>query len=252
MISRILVALYGLASYIAFLCTFVYAMGFVGNWPILPRTIDGAVEGPLASALLVDVGLLLLFAMQHSVMARRGFKDLLTRVIPPAAERSTYVLFSSAALATLFACWRPLGGEVWSVEGSAGAVLMAASGAGWILVLASTFLINHWDLFGLRQVWLHLRGQPCGHLRFRTPGPYRVVRHPLYAGFIIAFWSTPVMTLTHLLFAVATTGYIVIAIQFEERDLLRELGRDYAQYRRRVPMLLPRLRPRDVEIADVP
>ncbi|HEY6942600.1 methanethiol S-methyltransferase [Dokdonella sp.] len=252
MVSRILVALYGLASYIAFLLTFVYAIGFVGNWPILPRTIDGDVEGPFATSLMVDVGLLLLFATQHSAMARRGFKDVLTRFIPQAAERSTFVLFSSAALATLFSCWRPLGGLVWRVEGSAALALMVLAAAGWLLVLASTFLINHWDLFGLRQVWLHLRGQPYGHLRFRTPGPYRVVRHPLYAGFIIAFWSTPVMTLTHLLFAVVTTGYIVVAIQLEERDLLRELGRDYAQYRRRVPMLLPRLRSRDVEIVDVP
>lgn len=242
MVSRVLVFGYGLLAYAVFLATILYAIGFVGNVPLLPRTIDGAPVGDIATSVLVDLGLLALFALQHSVMARAPFKRLLTRVIPEAAERSTYVLCSSAALIVLFAFWRPLGGEIWRVEGAAATALMALCAAGWVLVFAATFLIHHFDLFGLRQVWCHLRDVPRPALTFRTPGPYRLVRHPLYVGFIVAFWATPVMTATHLLFALATTLYIVVAIRFEERDLVHDLGDAYRDYARRVPMLVPGLR----------
>lgn len=239
MLTRILFFAYGVASYSIFLATFLYAIGFIGNFGV-PRTLDGAPTEPLSRALAINVGLLGLFAVQHSVMARKWFKDAWTRVVPPPIERATYVLFSSVALILLFWQWRPLGGEVWSVENPAGRLVLRALFAfGWGLVLVSTFLINHFDLFGLRQVWLHLRGQPYTMLRFRTPGPYRLVRHPLYVGWFFAFWMTPTMSLSHLLFAVATTAYILIAIQFEERDLVREHGASYEEYRRSVPMLIP-------------
>ena len=239
MLTRILFFAYGLASYAIFLATFLYAIGFIGNFGV-PRTLDGVPTDPLGLALAVNVGLLGLFAVQHSVMARQWFKDAWTRVVPPPLERSTYVLFSSLALVLMFWQWRPLGGEVWSVENPAARlVLWSLFGFGWGLVLVSTFLINHFDLFGLRQVWLHLLGQPYTRLRFRTPGPYRLVRHPLYVGWFFAFWMTPTMSVSHLLFAVATTAYILIAIQFEERDLVREHGASYEEYRRSVPMLVP-------------
>ena len=241
MISRVLVFLYGVVSYLVFLATFLYAIGFVGNAPMLPRTIDGAPAGDPATNLAVDLGLLLAFALQHSVMARRPFKRALTRLVPEAAERSTYVLCASLALIALFAYWRPLGGTVWSAGGPLATALLALSAAGWLLVLAATFLINHFDLFGLRQTWLYLVGRPHTALPFRTPGPYRLVRHPLYVGFIVAFWAAPTMTATHLVFALATTLYIVLAIRFEERDLVRDLGDAYDDYRRRVPMLVPGL-----------
>ena len=242
MLTRILAFAYGVASYVIFLGTFLYAIGFIGNFGV-PRTLDGTPTDPLGRALAIDVALLGLFAVQHSVMARKWFKDAWTRVVPPPVERSTYVLFSSLALILMFWQWRPLGGEVWSVENAAGRLILYALFAfGWGLVLVSTFLINHFDLFGLRQVWLHLKGQPYTMLRFRTPGPYRLVRHPLYVGWFFAFWMTPTMTLSHLLFAVATTAYILIAIQFEERDLVREHGASYEEYRRRVPMVVPSLR----------
>lgn len=239
MLKRIAFFAYGSLSYLIFLGTFLYALAFVGNLGV-PTALDGAPSGPLAVALAIDVALLTLFAVQHSVMARKGFKDWWTRIVPKPLERSTYVLFSSAALILLFWQWRPLGGVVWSVEDPVGRLILRALFAfGWGLVLVSTFLINHFDLFGLRQVWLYLIGRPYTTLHFGTPGPYRLVRHPLYVGWLFAFWSTPTMTLAHLLFSIATSAYILIAIQLEERDLVREHGESYEAYRRSVPMLIP-------------
>ena len=239
MLKRFVVFLYGLVCYTVFLATYLYAIGFVGN-AFVPRTIDGLPTGDLASNIAIDLALLLLFALQHSVMARPRFKDWWTRFIPEAAERSTYVLASSLALIALFVLWRPLGGVLWSVENHTAAILLYGLCAfGWLLVLVSTFLIDHFDLFGLRQVWLYLHSVPYRPIGFRKPGPYRLVRHPLYVGWLLAFWATPVMTATHLLFAVATTGYILIAIQLEERDLVSSLGEAYREYRRHVPMLIP-------------
>ena len=239
MFKRIAFFVYGSLSYVIFLGTFLYAVGFIGNFGV-PRTLDGAARGPFGISLAIDVGLLTLFAVQHSIMARKWFKDWWTRIVPKPLERSTYVLFSSLALILLFWLWQPLGGVVWSVEDPAGRLALRGLFAfGWMLVLASTFLINHFDLFGLRQVWLYLLGRPYTTLRFGTPGPYRLVRHPLYVGWLFAFWSTPTMTFAHLLFSVATTAYILLAIQFEERDLAREHGEVYESYRRSVPMLIP-------------
>jgi protein-S-isoprenylcysteine O-methyltransferase Ste14 len=242
MLKRVLFFLYGSLSYVLFLGTFLYAIGFIGNFGV-PRTLDGAASGPLGISLAIDVLLLTLFAVQHSVMARKWFKEWWTRMVPKPIERSTYVLFSSVALIALFALWQPLGGVVWSVEDPAGRLVLRGLFAfGWALVLVSTFLINHFDLFGMRQVWLYLIGRPYTVLRFGTPGPYRLVRHPLYVGWLFAFWMTPVMTFAHLLFSIATTAYILLAIQFEERDLVREHGESYEEYRRSVPMLIPSLR----------
>ena len=237
--QRIAVFAYGVGAYLCFLATFLYAIGFIGGFGV-PHTVDAAREGSLAVALCADLGLLALFAVQHSVMARPGFKRWWTRLVPSEAERSTYVLFSSAALALLFWQWRPLGGVVWEVGSPAGrALVYSAFASGWLIVLAATFLINHFDLFGLRQVWLHLRGVPYRPLRFATPGPYRWVRHPLYVGWIVTFWAAPTMSAAHLVFALAATGYILAAIPLEERDLLAVHGERYAHYRRRVPMLVP-------------
>ena len=241
MLKRISFFAYGTLSYVIFLGTFLYAVGFIGGFGV-PRTLDGAATGPLGISLAINVGLLTLFAVQHSVMARKWFKEWWTRIVPKPIERSTYVLFSSVALILLFALWRPLGGVIWSVEDPTGRIVLRALFAfGWGLVLFSTFLINHFDLFGLRQVWRNLLGQPESGLRFTTPGPYKLVRHPLYVGWLFAFWMTPVMTAAHLLFSLATTAYILLAIQFEERDLVREHGETYEEYRRSVPMLIPSL-----------
>jgi methanethiol S-methyltransferase len=241
MLKRILFFAYGTFSYLIFFGTFLYAIGFIGNFGV-PRTLDGAATGPLAISFAIDAALLTLFAVQHSVMARKWFKEWWTRIVPKPIERSTYVLFSSLALILLFVLWRPLGGVIWSVEDPAGRfVLRSLFAFGWGLVLFSTFLINHFDLFGLRQVWRNLLGQPQGGLTFTTPGPYKIVRHPLYVGWLFAFWMTPVMTAAHLLFSIATTAYILLAIQFEERDLVREHGETYEKYRRSVPMLIPSL-----------
>lgn len=239
MIKRIGFFAYGLICYSIFFATFLYAIAFVGGFAV-PRTLDGPRTSPLAAGIAIDALLLGVFAVQHSVMARKWFKERWTRIVPQAIERSTYVLAASLALILLFSQWRPLGGMVWSVADPAGrAVLLSLSGLGWALVLLSTFLINHFDLFGLRQVWLYLRNEPYTRLHFGTPGPYRLVRHPLYFGFVVAFWATPVMTYAHLLFAVATTAYMILAIQFEERDLVREHGESYAEYRQVVPMIVP-------------
>ena len=252
MTKRILFFGYGVFSYLIFLGTFLYAIAFIGNFGV-PTALDGPASGPLGVSLAIDVGLLTLFAVQHSLMARKWFKTWWTRIVPKPVERATYVLFSSVALILLFALWRPLGGVVWSVEDPIGRILLRGLFAfGWGLILYSTFLINHFDLFGLRQVWRNLLGQPESALRFTTPGPYRLVRHPLYVGWLFAFWMTPVMTFAHLLFSVATTAYILLAIQFEERDLVREFGDTYEDYRRNVPMLVPSLKssrqPSDIKV----
>jgi len=245
MLKRILFFAYGSFSYLIFLATFLYAVGFIGGFGV-PSTLDGAATGPLGIGLAIDVLLLTLFAVQHSVMARKWFKEWWTKIVPKPIERSTYVLFSSVALILMFALWRPLGGVIWSVEDPIGQIVLRSLFAfGWGLVLFSTFLINHFDLFGLRQVWRNLLGQPESAMRFTTPGPYKLVRHPLYVGWLFAFWMTPVMTTAHLLFSIATTAYILLAIRFEERDLVREHGETYEQYRKAVPMLVPSLRKRD-------
>jgi methanethiol S-methyltransferase len=239
MLKRILIFVYGVVCYAVFLATFLYALGFVGNF-VVPVTMDGTPRMDTGPALGIDVALLGLFALQHSLMARPFFKRWITRLIPQSAERSTYVLFSSTALIVLFFFWQPLGGVVWQVtDPSWSAVLLALFAFGWLLVLVSTFLINHFDLFGLRQVWLQLLGKPYHALGFGTPGPYKLVRHPLYLGWLFAFWATPTMTGTHLLFAFMTTAYILVAIQLEERDLVDSLGDDYRRYRERVPMIIP-------------
>src|SRR4029450_13890998 len=213
-------------------------------------SLDSPATDPWQLALAIDLGLLSLFAVQHSVMARPAFKRLATRVIPQSSERSTYVLASSLALILLFWQWRPLGGVVWGVEHPVGrALLYGGFGVGWALVLAATFVINHFDLFGLRQTWRHFRGLPQEPLQFVTPWLYRQVRHPLYVGWLFAFWSTPTMTLTHLLFAVVTTAYILVAIRFEEHDLV-DAHPEYAEYRRRVPMMIPALTRRAHSAAD--
>jgi protein-S-isoprenylcysteine O-methyltransferase Ste14 len=242
--KKTLVLLYGTICYALFFATFLYAIGFLGN-VLVPNSIDSAPRGPLWEALVIDTLLLGLFAVQHSVMARPGFKRRWTRIVPKPVERSTYVLFSSLALILMFWQWRPIGVTIWSIESSLGqAVAYGMFAFGWGLVLVTTFLINHFDLFGLRQVWLYFRGRPYRPLRFVMPGPYRMVRHPLYVGWLFAFWATPTMTLAHLVFALATTGYILVAIQLEERDLVAEHGAKYIRYRRQVPMLAPRLRRR--------
>ena len=239
MLKRTMFLAYGVLVYFLFLGTFLYAIAFVGGFAV-PTRLDGQPRGPLAQSVVIDAALLALFAVQHSVMARRWFKERWTRIVPPALERSTFVLFASVALGLLCWQWRPLGGQVWSVElPAARTAIWIAFAFGWLQVLAMTFLIDHFDLFGLRQVWLYFRGREYTRVKFATPAPYRIVRHPLYLGFLIAFWSTPNMTFAHLLFAAMTTAYIVLAIQFEERDLLHEHGADYEEYRRRVPMLLP-------------
>ena len=238
MLSRITAFVYGVVCYLVFFATFLYAIGFLGNF-VVPKGIDSGPEAPLLYALAINAVLLALFALQHSVMARPWFKAAWTRIVPSSVERSTYVLFSSLALLLLFWKWEPMGGVIWNVTNPDGRLaLNALYGLGVIIILAATFLINHFDLFGLRQVWLNLRGIPYTNLSFSTPGMYRIVRHPLYVGWLLMFWAAPVMTVAHLVFTLGTTAYILIAIQFEERDLVRS-HKEYAEYRRKVPMLLP-------------
>lgn len=243
----IVTTLYGLIVYLFFLATFVYAIGFVGNLPLLPRTIDSGATAPLVETLAVNLALLGLFAVQHSVMARRGFKRWWTKVIPEPMERSTYVLAATAALALLLWQWRPIAEPVlWSVDDPIGRIVLhGVFWLGWGVLLISTFLINHFELFGLRQVWAHLRGQALPAPQFRTPLFYRHVRHPIYLGFVLAFWATPHMTAGHLLFAAACTGYILIGIWFEERDLVALYGQRYRVYREQVGMLWPKFGARD-------
>jgi protein-S-isoprenylcysteine O-methyltransferase Ste14 len=231
---------YAVLAYVLFLATFLYAIGFLGNF-LVPRSIDRGPAAPLGEAVIIDTLLLAVFALQHSVMARPAFKRWLLRTAPPPVERSTYVLHSSLALALLFWQWRPIEGIIWQVSHPlVEAVLWSLFAIGWLTVLITTFLISHFDLFGLRQGWLYFRGRECTPLKFVMPGPYHYVRHPLYIGWLLTFWATPVMSAAHLIFAVGTTLYILVAIQFEERDLVAAHGPSYAEYRRQVPMLIPR------------
>lgn len=230
---------YGIVSYVVFLVSLLYSIGFVGNL-VVPKTIDSGLAGPASEALLVDVLLLLAFAIPHSVMARAGFKRWWTRVVPESLERSTYVLVSSLLLLLLFWGWRPIPGVVWQTENAiAVAVLWSLFWLGWALVLYSSFAIDHFDLFGLRQVWLRFRGVEYAPVPFEQPWLYTIVRHPLMLGFLLAFWAAPTLTQGHLLFSLATTGYILVGIVLEERDLVKAHGQSYVIYTREVRMLLP-------------
>ncbi|SEB05879.1 MULTISPECIES: methanethiol S-methyltransferase [unclassified Mycobacterium] len=241
--KRYLTLGYGVLCYAVFLASFLYAVGFVGN-VVVPRTVDHGIAASIGEAVVVNLILLGLFAVQHSVMARPAFKRMWTRVVPQSIERSTYVLMSSLLLGLLYWQWRTMPQVVWHVTAPAGRyVLLTLFWVGWAIVLMSTFMISHVDLFGLRQVYLAWRGEPYRDLPFRTTMFYRVVRHPIMVGFIIAFWATPMMTAGHLLFSLATTGYILIAIQLEEHDLVAGLGAPYQDYRAEVPMMIPGLHP---------
>lgn len=239
--SRMIALVYGLACYAAFLIAFLYAVGFVSNRAV-PKAIDSGKAGTQSEALLINAALLGLFAVQHSVMARPPFKTWWTQIVPSHLERSTYVLATSIVLALLFWLWRPMPDVVWQVDPPISFALWALSAVGWLTVLVSTFLIDHFDLFGLRQVWLYATNRPYRAPNFQTRALYKVIRHPIMLGFLISFWAAPTMTQGHLLFAVMTTAYIYVGVSLEERDLRRSLGEDYEQYRRQVGMIVPRFR----------
>jgi protein-S-isoprenylcysteine O-methyltransferase Ste14 len=236
---RVLILCYGALTYLIFLGTFLYAVGFVSQY-VVPKTIDSGPTAPLPTALLINLVLMSVFAVQHSGMARQGFKRLFARFASPAIERSTYVLLTSMALILLFWQWQPMPTVVWTIEDPVlSGVAIAGGFLGWLIVLYSTFLISHFELFGLTQVVAHFAGRMVEPVKFKTPGLYRLIRHPIYLGFIIAFWCTPTMTLGHLLFAAVTTSYIFVGIYLEERDLVSMFGNEYRRYRERVAMLLP-------------
>lgn len=240
MMKRISAFVYGVFSYALFFGTFLYMIGFLGDFAV-PKTINTGPESSLPVAMAINFGLVLLFGLQHSVMARPAFKRMWTRMVPEPIERSTYVLLSSLALILLMHQWRPMTATLWSVESTIGMTVMyALFGMGWLTVLVSTCLINHFDLFGLRQVWLYLLGKEYTHLGFVTPGPYKHIRHPLYVGWLTAFWAIPTMTVGHFLFAGLQLAYILVAIRFEEKDLADVHGESYVEYRRQVPMFIPR------------
>ncbi len=237
--GKFVALMFGVASYFVFFGTFLYAIGFVSNF-FVPKSIDSGSAGDITSALLINIVLLTVFGLQHSIMARPEFKRVWTKIVPQTIERSVFVLFASLALILVFWQWRPMTGVIWSVDNHFGrAALWLIFAIGWLTVLLSTFMINHFELFGLRQVYLNSRGMSDSEMNFQTRALYRFVRHPIMLGFIIAFWATPHMTTGHLLFAAVTTAYILVALQFEERDLVDHHGETYREYQRKVSMLLP-------------
>jgi protein-S-isoprenylcysteine O-methyltransferase Ste14 len=248
--SRIGIFVYGIASYLVFLGVFLYGIGFIGGF-LTPTSLDGSPTSPLGQALAVDLGLLAAFAVQHSGMARPAFKVWWKRFVPEAAERSTYVLVSSIAMVALFVLWEPIGGVVWRAEDTVRTSIIGLYLFGWLLLLYTTFLIDHFDLFGLKQVWRRLSSLTYRAPVFRTPSLYKLVRHPLYIGWLTIFWAAPMMTVAHLIFAAATTAYILIAIRLEERDLVSAFGAVYLDYRARTPMLIPRLWPRRQKFGQI-
>ena len=240
MFARLLILFYAIVSYAVFLVSSLYAVGFVGNY-LVPKSIDAGGPTNLSEAIVVNLPLLGIFAIQHSIMARPAFKQWWASILPVACQRSTYVLLSSLILLLLFWQWRPIPIAIWQIGGIAARLLTGVYWLGWLIVFASTFMIDHFDLSGLRQAFFALRGAEVPGQSFKTPLLYKIVRHPLMLGFLLAFWATPEMTAGHLLFAITTTAYILVGLQFEERDLIAEFGTTYQQYRRRVPMLLPRI-----------